>query len=77
MTASSSTGLPSWVCDAHSQQAAGLVNNQLSPFKEVFTLSDLDIMSVNADGAVKLHHRPCGGQQGRRAADSDGQRQEG
>ena len=29
-----------------------LVNNQLSPYKEVFTLSDLDIMSVNADGSV-------------------------
>lgn len=54
-----------------------IVNNQLSPFKEVFTLSDLDIMSVNKDGLRQLHHRPCGGQQGRRAADSDGQRQEG
>ena len=29
-----------------------IVNNQLSPFKEVFTLSDLDIMSVNADGSI-------------------------
>lgn len=29
-----------------------IVNNQLSPFKEVFTLSDLDIMSVNADGSL-------------------------
>ena len=29
-----------------------LVNNHLSPFKEVFTLSDLDIMSINADGSV-------------------------
>ena len=29
-----------------------LVNNELSPFKEVFTLSDLDIMSVNADGSL-------------------------
>ena len=29
-----------------------IVNNQLSPFKEIFTLSDLDIMSVNADGSV-------------------------
>lgn len=29
-----------------------LVNNELSPFKEVFTMRDLDIMSVNADGSV-------------------------
>ncbi len=29
-----------------------LVNNELSPFQETFTLSDLDIMSVNADGSV-------------------------
>ena len=29
-----------------------LVNNELSPYKQVFTLSDLDIMSVNADGSV-------------------------
>ena len=29
-----------------------LVNNELSPYQEVFTLSDLDIMSVNADGSV-------------------------
>ena len=29
-----------------------LVNNELSPFAEVFTLRDLDIMSVNADGSV-------------------------
>lgn len=29
-----------------------LVNNELSPFKEVFTLSDLDIMYVNSDGSV-------------------------
>ncbi len=29
-----------------------LVNNELSPFVETFTLSDLDIMSVNADGSV-------------------------
>ncbi|MBQ8390150.1 MAG: LCP family protein [Oscillibacter sp.] len=28
------------------------VNNKLSPFKEVFTLSDLDIMYTNADGSV-------------------------
>ena len=29
-----------------------LVNNELSPFVETFTLSDLDIMSVNSDGSV-------------------------
>ena len=29
-----------------------IVNNKLSPFTETFTLSDLDIMSVNPDGSV-------------------------
>ena len=29
-----------------------LVNNELSPYVEEFTLSDLDIMSVNSDGSV-------------------------
>lgn len=29
-----------------------LVNNDLSPFKEEFSLSDLDIMSVNSDGSL-------------------------
>ena len=29
-----------------------LVNNELSPFTEKFTYSDLDIMSVNADGSI-------------------------
>lgn len=29
-----------------------LVNNDLSPFSEEFSLSDLDIMSVNADGSL-------------------------
>ena len=29
-----------------------LVNNELSPYVEQFTLSDLDIMSVNSDGSV-------------------------
>ncbi len=29
-----------------------LVNQKLSPFVETFTLSDLDIMSINADGSV-------------------------
>ena len=30
-----------------------LVNTRLSPFAETFTLSDLDIMSVNADGSLR------------------------
>ena len=30
-----------------------IVNEKLSPFKEVFSLSDLDIMSVNADGSLR------------------------
>ena len=34
------------------RQLLDLVNNELSPFTEVFTLRDLDIMSVNADGSV-------------------------
>ena len=29
-----------------------LINNELSPYAEKFTLSDLDIMSVNSDGSV-------------------------
>ncbi|WP_298030142.1 LCP family protein [uncultured Dysosmobacter sp.] len=29
-----------------------LVNEKLSPFAEIFTLADLDIMSVNADGSI-------------------------
>ncbi|MBS6355192.1 LCP family protein [Oscillibacter sp.] len=29
-----------------------LVNTKLSPYMEVFTLSDLDIMSVNSDGSI-------------------------
>ena len=29
-----------------------LVNTHLSPFKEVFTISDLDIMSINKDGSI-------------------------
>jgi len=54
-----------------------IVNNQLSPLKG-------GIHPVGSGHHVRqcrrqhqLHHRPCGGQQGRRAADSDGQRQEG
>ena len=34
------------------QELLDLVNNELSPFVEKFTLRDLDIMSVNADGSV-------------------------
>ncbi len=34
------------------QELLDLVNSELSPFTEVFTLSDLDIMSVNADGSI-------------------------
>lgn len=33
-------------------QLLKIVNEQLSPFKDVFTLRDLDIMSVNADGSL-------------------------
>lgn len=34
-------------------QLLKIVNEQLSPFKEEFTLRDLDIMSVNADGSLR------------------------
>ena len=33
-------------------QLLELVNTKLSPYTEVFTLSDLDIMSVNSDGSI-------------------------
>lgn len=33
-------------------QLLDIVNNKLSPYAEVFTLSDLDIMSVNGDGSI-------------------------
>ena len=36
----------------NARQLLDLVNNELSPFTEVFTMKDLDIMSVNADGSV-------------------------
>ncbi len=36
----------------NAKELLDLVNNELSPFTEVFTLRDLDIMSVNADGSV-------------------------
>ncbi|WP_293010619.1 MULTISPECIES: LCP family protein [unclassified Oscillibacter] len=36
----------------NAKELLDLVNNSLSPFTEVFTLKDLDIMSVNSDGSV-------------------------
>ncbi|MCI9577591.1 MAG: LCP family protein [Oscillibacter sp.] len=36
----------------NARELLNLVNNELSPFTEVFTLSDLDIMSKNADGSI-------------------------
>ena len=36
----------------NAKELLALVNNELSPFSEVFTMKDLDIMSVNADGSV-------------------------
>ena len=36
----------------NAQELLNLVNNELSPFVETFTMRDLDIMSVNADGSV-------------------------
>ena len=36
----------------NAKELLDLVNNELSPFTEVFTMKDLDIMSVNADGSV-------------------------
>ena len=36
----------------NARELLDLVNNELSPFVETFTLSDLDIMSVNSDGSV-------------------------
>ena len=37
----------------NAQELLELVNNELSPFVEPSTMSDLDIMSVNADGSIK------------------------
>ena len=37
----------------NAKQLLELVNNDLSPFKETFTMSDLDIMSVNSDGSIR------------------------
>ena len=36
----------------NAKELLDLVNNELSPFTEVFTLRDLDIMSVNPDGSI-------------------------
>ena len=36
----------------NAQELLNLVNNELSPFVEKFTMRDLDIMSVNSDGSV-------------------------
>ncbi len=35
-----------------SSELLDVVNNHLSPYQEIFTLSDLDIMSVNKDGSI-------------------------
>ena len=35
-----------------SSELLDLVNNEISPFVEKFTYSDLDIMSINSDGSV-------------------------
>ena len=43
-------------------QLLELVNTKLSPYAEVFTRSDLDMMTVNSDGSTALH-RSCGRQQ--------------
>lgn len=37
----------------NAKQLLTIVNEKLSPFVEEFTLSDLDIMSVNADGSIR------------------------
>ncbi|HCG66692.1 MAG TPA: transcriptional regulator [Oscillibacter sp.] len=34
------------------QELLNIVNNELSPFAEKFTMSDLDIMSLNSDGSL-------------------------
>ena len=34
------------------QELLDIVNNELSPFVEKFTMSDLDIMSLNSDGSL-------------------------
>ncbi len=37
----------------NAKQLLEVVNSDLSPFKEVFTMSDLDIMSVNSNGSIR------------------------
>lgn len=49
---SRSIGEPLSYVVPNAQELLDLVNNELSPFVEKFTMSDLDIMSVNADGSV-------------------------
>ena len=49
---SRSIGEPLSYVVPNAQELLDLVNNELSPFVEKFTMSDLDIMSVNSDGSV-------------------------
>ncbi len=49
---SRSIGKPLSYVVPNAQELLDLVNNELSPFVEKFTMSDLDIMSVNSDGSV-------------------------
>lgn len=49
---SRSIGEPLSYVVPNAQELLNLVNNELSPFVEKFTMRDLDIMSVNADGSV-------------------------
>ena len=49
---SRSIGKPLSYVVPNAQELLDLVNNDLSPFVEKFTMSDLDIMSVNSDGSV-------------------------
>ena len=49
---SRSIGAPLSYVVPNAQELLDLVNNELSPFVEKFTMSDLDIMSVNSDGSV-------------------------
>ena len=43
----------------NAQELLNLVNNELSPFVEKFTMRDLDIMSVNSDGSVSSPSSSC------------------
>ena len=43
---------PDYAETPNAQELLELVNNELSPFVEPSTMSDLDIMSVNKDGSV-------------------------